>query len=127
MFPQLFWGSVLGAIMEITFVYDTPCIVCENNYAFEVFLKILLQREKEAKNDGLPKARWYRKPQGLLPVKDAKCYLLDSIPMIGGVQAEYLLNHFGTITDIAKSSVEELMQVPGIGRKRAEKIFEIFH
>jgi ERCC4-type nuclease len=124
---QLFWSSIFGALLEIQFVYDTPCVVCENNYAFEVFLRILLDREEKSKNDGLPKARWYRKPIGRLPEKDVKCYILDSIPMIGGVQAKHLLNHFGTISNIAKSTVDELMQAPGIGEKRAKKIHEIFH
>ena len=40
--PQLFWSSVFGALLEVLFVYDTPFVVCENNYAFEVFLRILL-------------------------------------------------------------------------------------
>jgi ERCC4-type nuclease len=122
-----FWSSMFGALLETLFIYDTPIVVCENNYAFEAFLRILLSREEKGKNDGLPKARWYRKPVNRLPVKEVKHYLLDSIPMIGEVQAKNLLDYCGSISNVAKSTKNELMCVPGIGEKRAEKIYEVFH
>jgi Fanconi anemia group M protein len=124
---QLFWRSIFGALLEIIFVYDTPIIFCENNDAFESFLHILIDREEKGKHEGLPKARWYRKSLSLLPSKDVKLYLIDTIPMIGEIQAKNLYNHFKSITRIAISTKKELMQVPGIGKKRAEKIYEIFH
>lgn len=122
-----FWSTIFGALLEILFVYDTPVVVCENNYAFEVFLRILLNREEKGKHNGLPKARWYRKPVSRLPVKEVKLYLLDAIPMIGEVQAKNLLDYNESIFNIAKSTKKELMRVKGIGEKRAEKIYEIFH
>jgi DNA excision repair protein ERCC-4 len=124
---QLFWSSVFGALLEIIFVYDTPFVVCENNYAFEVFLRILLDREEKGKHDSLPKARWFRKSISRLPIKNMKHYLLDAIPMIGEVQAKHLLDYYGSVSNIAKSTKKELMRVPGIGEKRAQNIYEIFH
>lgn len=124
---ERFWSSIFGALLEILFVYDTPFVVCENNYAFEIFLRILLDREEKGKHDGLPKARWYRKPVSKLPVKEAKFCLLDTIPMIGEVHSKNLLDYFGSVSNIAKSTKSELMRVKGIGEKRAEKIYEIFH
>lgn len=124
---QRFWSSVFGALLAINFVYDTPCIVCENNYAFEVFLRILLQREEGGKNDALPKARRHRKSVSRLPVMDVRQYVLDAIPSIGEARAKELLDSFGSIFNIAQSTKRELMRVPGIGEKRAEKIYEVFH
>lgn len=121
------WSTVMGALLSINFVYDTPCIVCENNFAFETFLRILVQREAKGKNDRFPEARWHKKPLSRLPVKDVKQYVLDAIPTIGEARAKKLLESYGTISDIAKSNKSELMKVPGIGEKRAEKIYEIFH
>jgi ERCC4-type nuclease len=125
--PRRFWSSILGALLEILFVYDTPFILCENNDAFEALLRILLDREKAGKHDRLPKARWHHKPVSRLPVKDVKCYLLDTIPMIGEVHAKNLLDYFISISNIANATKDELMRVPGIGVKRAEKIYEMFH
>ncbi|HVB12985.1 MAG TPA: helix-hairpin-helix domain-containing protein [Nitrososphaerales archaeon] len=121
------WSTMMGALLSINYVYDTPCIVCENNFAFETFLRILLQREAKGKNDSFPEGRWHKKPIGRLPVKDVKQYVLDAIPTIGEARAKKLLESYSTISDIAKSSKSELMKVPGIGEKRAEKIYEIFH
>ncbi|MBM3898379.1 MAG: hypothetical protein FJ358_07660 [Thaumarchaeota archaeon] len=122
-----FWSNIFGSLLAVNFVYNTPCIVCENNYAFEVFLRILLQREESGKNDQLPQGRWYKKSVGRLPVKDVKQYVLDAIPSIGETHAKKLLDSYQTILNIATSSKSELMRVPGIGAKRAEKIYEIFH
>jgi ERCC4-type nuclease len=122
-----FWSSVFGALLAINYVYDTPCIACENNYAFEIFLRILLQREEGGKDDLLPKGRWHRKPMSALPIKNVREYVLDSIPMIGETKARKLLEFYGSISNVAKSTKEELMKVPGIGEARAQKIYEVFH
>ena len=124
---QRFWSSVFGALLSINFVYDTHCVVCENNHAFEIFLRILLQREERGKNDLLPRGRWHRKPLSKLPTKDIKRYVLDAIPTIGEARAKILLDSYGSILNIAMSSKRELMKVPGIGERRAETIFEMFH
>jgi ERCC4-type nuclease len=124
---EKYWSSNIGALLAVNFVYDTPTIVCENNHAFEVFLRILLQRELKGKNDRLPEARWYKKPLNQLPTKDARRYVLDAIPTIGEERAKSLLDSYGTILNVAKSAKSDLMKVPGIGEKRAEKIYEVFH
>jgi len=124
---ERFWSSMMGALLSINFVYDTPCILCENNYAFEVFLRILLQREEKGKNARLPRGRWYKKPVERLPVKDVKEFVLDAIPGIGETHAKRLLDYYGTILDIATSSKSELMRVEGIGEKRAERIYSTLH
>lgn len=124
----IFWSQIMGAFLEILYVYDTPIIIAENDKAFKAFFRILIKREMRGLNDKLPTARWYRKRARTdLPVKDWKRYLLSSIPSIGELLATNLLKHFDTIYDIANASIKELQQVPKIGRKKAELIHQIFH
>lgn len=124
----VFWSQIMGAFLEILYVYDTPIIVAENDTAFRAFFRILIKREMEGLNDKLPTARWYRKrARSDLPVKDWKRYLLSSIPSIGEILATSLLKHFETVSDIANASTKELQEVPKIGRKKAELIHRIFH
>lgn len=124
-----FWGQIVGAQQEILFVYNTPIVFIENNtVALKSFLKITIQREERAKNEKFPQGRWYRRPKRLtLPEKDQKSYVLASIPLIGDSLAKELLKNFRTIRGIATASIKRLQQVPGIGKKKAERIYAIFH
>ena len=122
------WSQLMGAYLEIIYVYNTPIIHAESDTAFKAFMRILITRESDGTNDKLPKARWYRKPVKTdLPVKDRKRYILSSLPYVGERLAENLLSHFNTIAEIACASREELREVPKIGKKKAELIYQIFH
>lgn len=122
------WSQLIGAYLEIIYVYNTPIIHAESDIAFKAFMRILVKRESSGKNDKLPEARWYRKPaRADLPVKDRKKYILSAIPYIGDQLAENMLSHFETISRVACASVEELKKVPKIGKKKAELIHSIFH
>ena len=52
--------------------------------------------------------------------------VLDNIPGIGPAKRTALLKHFNSIEEIKKSSLEKLMEVPGISKANAEKIKEFF-
>jgi ERCC4-type nuclease len=122
------WSQLVGAYMEIIYVYNTPIIHAESDTALKAFMRILIQRERTGKNDKLPDARWFRKPaRADLPVKDRKKYILSALPHIGDRLAENLLSYFKTISQVACSSVEELQKVPKIGKKKAELIYRMFH
>ncbi|MFG1950789.1 excinuclease ABC subunit UvrC [Micromonospora sp. NPDC048830] len=47
---------------------------------------------------------------------------LDSIPGLGEVRRKALLRHFGSLKRLAAASVEEITEVPGVGRRTAEAI-----
>lgn len=123
-----YWSQLMGAYMEIIYVYNTPIIHAENDHAFRSFMRILVKREQAGKNDKLPEARWYRKPaRADLPVKDRKRYILSALPYIGDKLAENLLSHFDTISHVACASIKDLQNVPKIGKKKAELIYNMFH
>jgi len=122
------WAQLMGAYLEIVYVYNTPIIHAESDVAFTAFMRILVRREASGQNDKLPDARWYRKPaRAALPVKDRKKYILSALPYIGDQLAENILAHFETISGVACASVEELQTVPKIGKKKAELIHSLFH
>ncbi|MGC4805916.1 excinuclease ABC subunit UvrC [Micromonospora sp. DT233] len=47
---------------------------------------------------------------------------LDTVPGLGEVRRKALLRHFGSPKRLAAASVEEIMAVPGVGRRTAEAI-----
>ena len=122
------WSQLMGAYMEILYVYNTPIIHVESDIAFKAFMKILIKRESAGKNDKFPGAKWYMKPaKADLPLKNRKKYILSALPYIGNQLASNLLEHFSTISDIACAQVEDLKKVSKIGKKRAELIYKMFH
>ncbi|MFY1699450.1 excinuclease ABC subunit UvrC [Solwaraspora sp. WMMA2101] len=47
---------------------------------------------------------------------------LDQVPGLGEVRRKALLRHFGSVRRLAAATVEEITEVPGIGRRTAETI-----
>lgn len=59
-------------------------------------------------------------------IKETKLDIISRLPKIGPKKGYRLLEHFdNSIGNISKASVEELEQIPGIGRKLAEEIKEV--
>jgi excinuclease ABC subunit C len=47
---------------------------------------------------------------------------LDDVPGLGDVRRKALLRQFGSVRRLAGASVEEIAEVPGIGRRTAEAV-----
>jgi excinuclease ABC subunit C len=52
---------------------------------------------------------------------------LDDIPHIGKMRKKVLLSHFGSLDLIKEASLRDLIKVPGISKKTAERIFGYLH
>jgi excinuclease ABC subunit C len=55
-------------------------------------------------------------------MKSFKSSIFDSISGVGDARKRALLGHFGSIDGIKKASLEQLEQVPGVGKKFAQKL-----
>lgn len=54
-------------------------------------------------------------------------YLVEGLPGVGRRRAKQLLEHFGSPAAVMRAATEELMQVPGIGKKSAEQIWAMLN
>lgn len=52
---------------------------------------------------------------------------LDNVPGLGEVRRKALLRHFGSVKRLAAATVDEIVEVPGIGRRTAETIVAALH
>lgn len=59
--------------------------------------------------------------------KGALRSVLDDVPGIGPAYQKRLLNHFGSVRAMRQASVEKLEQVKGIGKSKAEAIYQALH
>ena len=60
-------------------------------------------------------------------LKKSRRSRLDEIPGLGFQRQKQLLAHFHSIDYIREASVEQLVAVPGIGRRLAQEIYNYFH
>jgi ERCC4-type nuclease len=121
-----YYSQIYGMLMEVSFVYGIPVFFATNDSEMGSFLSTVIKREEAGKNDKGIEARWYREAKNL-PQKDPRIYLLSSLPFIGNKLAKNLLDHFGSVSNIANASVKELKEVDLIGEKKAKLIYQIFH
>jgi ERCC4-type nuclease len=92
----------------------------ESETEFVLFLKYLDEKVKEGSFSRVPvmqKRAW--KPEELL------VYVVSSLPGIGAKTANNLLKHFGSVRGVMNASKEQLMEVDGVGPKKAEEIHDV--
>ncbi len=114
-------NAIRGALATIIVDFGIPIIFTKSPEETAEFIVSLARREQLAKEREV--SPHYGKTK--MTLKEQMEYLVSSISDIGPVIARNLLEHFQTIENIAKASVEELMRVPKVGRKTAEKIVRI--
>lgn len=78
-------------------------------------LKVLQQLRDEAHRFAITYHRHLRN-------KTIKDSVLDEIPGIGDTRKKLLLKHFGSVRQLRKAEIKDIMEVPGIGKELAEMI-----
>lgn len=124
---KMSWASIFGALQEIVYVYNVQVFHTETENAFFEFLRVLINREKEKRNDSIPNIRWERKINYAKDDLSWKIYILSSIPFVGEKTAKLLLEKFGTIENIAKANIYDLKKIKGIGEEKAKLIYRLLH
>jgi excinuclease ABC subunit C len=54
--------------------------------------------------------------------KSMKASPLDAVPGLGAARRQALVKHFGSLRRLRAATVEEICEVPGIGRRTAETV-----
>jgi Fanconi anemia group M protein len=110
--------AVRGALLAVMVAWQIPVCFSENK---QDTARILVQAgTQQLQSRSAP----HRK--GFKPKKahGRKLYFLQGLPQVGSQLAKRLLEHFGSIENILKASVDDLMLVEGIGKLKAENIVE---
>ena len=108
-------------IANIIVSYGIPIIQTKTQLETASLLYIIAKREQdEFHKDFMPHAE-----KRVTDTRRLQEYIISSLPGIGATLAKPLLSHFRTIKNIVNASIEELMKVEGIGKKKAEEIARI--
>ena len=54
-------------------------------------------------------------------------YLVAGLPSVNSTLSKRLLEHFGSVQKVFSASAEELMEIEGIGKKKALAIWELLN
>lgn len=114
---------ILGTILAVYLDYGIPVIWSGDAIETADILSSIAKREQQHKE---------REPR-LVGIKKAyseygwQQLILSSVPGVGPKLARNMLGHFKSIKNIVNADVKELMNVEKIGRKKAERIFEILN
>ncbi len=116
-------NAVRGAISSITIKYGIPIIYSQNEEDSVEYIVRLALREHE-KEDVETILRGHKK---VLTFEERQIYVLMGLPYISEKLAMRLLEKFKTIKNIANATIEELTEIKGIGKEKAEKIYSVFN
>jgi Fanconi anemia group M protein len=116
---------IRAGLATLTVTYGIPTVFTEGPLDTAAFLLLVARREQGELASGdlavreVPPA--YRKAGD---VRDHQRRMLAALPQVGPHRAEMLLRHFGSVERLAAASVEDLTQVPGVGKVLARRIRE---
>ncbi len=115
--------AIRGAIASVAVDFGIPVIFTRNEDETSDFLLTIARREQEIKGrDVTPHADKTKRDTA-----EELEYVVSAIPEVGPVIAKNLLEKFGTVKNLANATVDELMEVPKVGKKTAERIWNFFN
>lgn len=111
-------SAVRGAMLYVSLLNRIPIIHTEN--AADT-VEMLFAMAQLVHRDTAQEFSLHAKRRSASPQKTQR-YILETIPGIGPHLAKALLQQFGNLQAVFNAAPDDLMEVPGIGRNRAEKI-----
>ncbi|MBW1717229.1 MAG: hypothetical protein JRF30_10450 [Deltaproteobacteria bacterium] len=112
--------AIKGALVSAEAIWYIPVLFSRTKEdTRDIFM--MIGRQEETYIDVVPLRGGYR-PKRL---KSKQLYLLQGLPQVGPMLAKRLIEHFKSVSNIINASIDELVEVEGIGRVSAEKIRQV--
>jgi Fanconi anemia group M protein len=112
--------AIKGALLSVSLSWQIPVIKSAGK---EDTVSLILTAAYQVTHPPSFIKRRGRKPK---TASHLQHYLVQSLPMVGPALAYRLLDYFGSIEKIILAKPDELQQVEGIGRRKAELMFNFF-
>lgn len=116
-------NMILGAILKLHSEFGIQVLFSSSGEETAYILNRLADRE-QIKDSREPRLTGHKKASSTY---QWQLFILGSIPGIGPTIAKSLMNRFKTLKNVAMATTDELMEVEKIGRKKAEKVYEILN
>ncbi|UCH71965.1 MAG: DEAD/DEAH box helicase [Thermoplasmatales archaeon] len=116
-------NAIFGSLASITVDFGIPILVTKDSSETADLLHVIASREQREDK----KLVAVRGEKTAMSKKERQQFIMEGLPNVSSVIAKRLLNHFGSIRDVANASEEELREVAGIGKNIATGIIEILN
>jgi Fanconi anemia group M protein len=120
-FCRLDRKAIRGAQASLAVDFRLPVFLFPTEEEFAEFIYAIAFREQAAGN-GPPRMQTARKEVALFELQQLA---VESLPSIGPVHARALLSALGSVSKVYNASEEELVQVEGIGKVRAQRMRKV--
>jgi len=110
--------AIKGAILSVSISWQIPVLItADQSDTADMIIMAAMQMFKEK----IPVIRAGYKPKRN---RSRKLYFLQGLPAIGPVLAARLMKKFGSIERIMNVSQDELLEIEGIGKRKAKQIMD---
>ncbi|PIO03127.1 hypothetical protein COT57_00990 [Candidatus Micrarchaeota archaeon CG09_land_8_20_14_0_10_55_25] len=110
--------ALRGALISLAVDFKLPAFFFENSQEFAEFLYALGEKE-QLKESRETRIRFGKKGFSL---QEQQRFIVESLPGVGPKNARFLLENFKSVQDVFEADAEDLQDVEGIGKKKAEEI-----
>lgn len=114
---------ITGALVAIYVDYGMEAILSDSAEETADILASIARHE-QLENDREPAIKGGMKARTTAHFQE---YIIGNLPGIGTKLARSLLRHFGSINRISNASIDELMEVEKIGKKKAQQIHNVIN
>ncbi len=115
-------NAIRGMLATIAVDLQVPIITTRNYRDTAAFLSILAKRLEKNR----PPINIVQKRRTFTQEKQME-FILQSLPGVGPNLSKALLQKFGSVSSVIAASVQELMAVDKIGKKKSRAIYDILH
>jgi len=114
--------AVRGALSSMILLYGIDVLSTPNVEETAMLIAMMARHEQIGTHDIslIPKRK-------AMDIPDMQRRIIEMLPGCGVVMARDLLNRFGSVKGIINASEEDFLDVPGIGKKKAEEIYQILN
>lgn len=113
--------AIYGAIACILTDYEIPVIRTRDAEETASLLHAIALREQHTRRREVS----LRGKRPHMELREWQQFIVEGLPNVSTVLARRLLRHFGSVANIMNAGCEQLQEVEGIGKKKAEKIREV--
>ncbi len=108
--------AVKGALLSVSLSWQIPIIYSANARGSA---EMLVMAGEQLLREGAQYLRRGYKPKR---IKNKALYFIQGLPAVGPLLAKTLLEKFGTLENVVLATEEELQEIKGMGKTKAQKI-----